>query len=105
MSFENIRCPFVLSEPLFSSKLGGNGVILNCLDGNLLFSMPIFPPLKTTYRIIFSCPVPGLVWTCVKEALDWERIPTYINDLLNNWLKENFRDLLFCYDCLEVMEK
>ena len=38
-------------------------------------------------HILFSCVLANFVWTCVKEACNWNRTPTSLNDFQLNWLE------------------
>jgi len=43
-------------------------------------------------HIMFTCVLARFIWTCLKEALGWVRIPNNLGDFLEIWLPTGTRD-------------
>ena len=47
---------------------------------------------ETLNHILFSCVVAPFTWTCLKEAFDWDRIPSNWGDFTEVWLPLGARE-------------
>ena len=64
---------------------------------------------ETTEHILFRCCMAHFVPVCFKEALGWDRIPTGMNDFLENRIllgapRYKFKLFLFCNSVLGALE-
>ena len=41
---------------------------------------------ETRDHIFFHCPLARFVWACAKEAFQWDRVPTSLQDFLEGWM-------------------
>lgn len=53
---------------------------------------------ETTDHILFSCILAKFIWSCIGEAIGWERPPISLQDFMNNWANrgENYNLIIFC---------
>lgn len=58
---------------------------------------------ETIDHIFFSCINARFTWTCIKEALSWDRTPTGLQDFLDNWAKMGGRNLNVVIFCLAIV--
>lgn len=55
---------------------------------------------ETSDHIFFTCILARFTWTCIKEAMGWDRVPIGLQDFLEKWVKRGSKNnnlVIYCF--------